>query len=270
LLGLDPCLLLPESVQFGLPLSNLLAILANIWDPCIGVFVPDIKQRNQDIPSQIMKGLLPKARQLPFVVLPLLIVQLILSELEQIVLTAFGIFLPLHLFSVLLQLFLLQTLFATLVKFVAVLVELVLYHVARARIGRRTEKIVVGVEVIATLERIGMDESELLVEDHASTALLADVLVAVLGFHMFSTEDALFELEVDAVLAQDLGIELALDLLDKFIDGVAKDKVSFQGRVSMQVQVHKHPLLFTVVLTEFLHRKTRRLPVWIGIGVVPV
>lgn len=33
LLGLDPCLLLPESVQFGLPLSNLLAILANIWDP---------------------------------------------------------------------------------------------------------------------------------------------------------------------------------------------------------------------------------------------
>lgn len=138
----------------------------------------------------------------------------------------------------------------------AVLVELVLYHVARARIGRRTEKIVVGVEVIATLERIGVDESELLVEDHASTALLADVLVAVLGFHMFSAEDALFELEVDAVLAQDLGIELAFDLLDKFIDGVAKDKVSFQGRVSMQVQVHKHPLLFTVVLTEFLHRKT--------------
>lgn len=40
--------------------------------------------------------------------------------------------------------------------------------------------------MVAALEGVGVDKSELLVEDHPSTALLAEILETVLGLHVLA------------------------------------------------------------------------------------
>lgn len=115
-----------------------------------------------------------------------------------------------------------------------------------------------------------MHKSKFLVENHTSTALLADIFVSILRLHVFSTENALLELKIDTVSAERLGIQLTLNLLNELVDCISKDEVALKGRVSMQVQIHKHPLLLPVVLTQFLHCKARRLPLRVRIRVVSV
>ncbi len=52
---------------------------------------------------------------------------------------------------------------------------------------------------------------------------------------MFSGKNALLEIETDTILTQYLSVQLTLDLLDEFIDGVAEYEVTFEGWVRMQV-----------------------------------
>jgi hypothetical protein len=94
-----------------------------------------------------------------------------------------------------------------------------------------------------------MNKAELLVEDYSSAALFADILKPILGLHMLPRKYALLEVKVDAVLAQHLRIYLTLDLLDKLIYGITKYKVTLESRMSVQVQVHKQPLVLSIVLT---------------------
>lgn len=50
---------------------------------------------------------------------------------------------------------------------------------------------------------------------------------------MLSGENALLELEVDAILTEHFREELTLHLLHELVDGVAKNEVTLVGRVSM-------------------------------------
>lgn len=65
---------------------------------------------------------------------------------------------------------------------------------------------------------------------------------------MFPAEYTLLELEVYTISAQCFSVELTFNLFDELVDGVAENEVSLESRVSMQVQVHKHPLLFPIML----------------------
>ena len=100
-----------------------------------------------------------------------------------------------------------------------------------------------------------MDKAELLVEDYPSAPLLADVLKPVFGLHMLPRKYALLEVKVDAVLAQHLRVYLTLYLLHKLIYRIAKYKVALESRMGMQVQVHKQPLVLSVVLTQLFDCK---------------
>ena len=115
-----------------------------------------------------------------------------------------------------------------------------------------------------------MHYAEFLVEDHSGTALLADVLVPVFGLHVLSREDALLELEVDAVLGEHFGVELALHLLDEFVDRVAEDEVPFVGWVRVQIQVHEQPLLFRIEFAQLFDREAGRLLLRVRAAVVAV
>ena len=84
-----------------------------------------------------------------------------------------------------------------------------------------------------------MNEPELFIKDYSSASLLTEILVFILSLHVFSWEYALLELEVYTVLAQHFSEELAFDLFNKLVNGVPKSEVSFEGWMSMQVQVHE-------------------------------
>jgi len=57
LLGFDACLLLAESIQLGLPVSDFLSEIICVFDPRIGVPIPNVKDRDQYISAQIVECL---------------------------------------------------------------------------------------------------------------------------------------------------------------------------------------------------------------------
>lgn len=67
---------------------------------------------------------------------------------------------------------------------------------------------------------------------------------------MLSREDTLFELKVDAILAENFGEELAFYLLDEFVDGITESEISLIGWMRVEVQIHEEPFLFAVVLAQ--------------------
>lgn len=74
LFGLDASLFFFESIKLGMPLSYLFSLLAGIDDPSIWIFIPDIQNRDADIPAKIVKSLLRKENYLIFVIIWLNIV----------------------------------------------------------------------------------------------------------------------------------------------------------------------------------------------------
>ena len=56
---------------------------------------------------------------------------------------------------------------------------------------------------------------------------------------MFSGEDALFELEIDAILTEHFGEELAFHLLNEFVDGIAEGEISLVCWMCVEVQIHE-------------------------------
>jgi len=206
--------------------------------------------------------------QLPFVVLILLIVQFVLHELQY--LEVVGLLEP-HLLQVGCQFTLiLEQLLPALVDLLSLLVDPVLHQILVGGVLLRLQDVVIGVHVVAALEGVGVDDSQLFVEDHPCAALFADVFVPVLGLHVLSRKDALFELKVDAVLGEHLRVELTLHLLDELVDGVAEDEVAFEGGVGMQVQVHEQSFVFGVVLAKFFDCETGGLLLGVWSAVVAV
>ena len=131
-------------------------------------------------------------------------------------------------------------------------------------------RVVIPIHVVPTLERVRVHHPELLVEDHSSTPFLADILVSVLGLHVFAGKVALFELKTDTVLTQHLRKELTLDLLDELVDRVAEGKVALEGWVRVQVQVHEQSLILGVVLAEAFDSEAGGLLLGVRVGVVAV
>lgn len=117
-----------------------------------------------------------------------------------------------------------------------------------------------------------MGETELLVEDHTAAALLIQVFVLVLGLHMLPRENALFKLKINAVLAEDLREDMALNLIDIIEDGIAENEVPFVSGMSVQVQVHEELLIFIEMLAQLHHGVTGRLlhGVWVLVIAVEV
>lgn len=95
------------------------------------------------------------------------------------------------------------------------------------------EHIILYVGVVAALEGIGMYNPEFLVEDNSATPFFIHLLKSVFGLHVLSGEVALVELEVHAVLAQDLWEKATLNLQNEIIDRVPENKIAFIARVGM-------------------------------------
>ena len=95
------------------------------------------------------------------------------------------------------------------------------------------QSIVVGVAVIATLEGVGVSESEFPIEDDPPAPLLADVFIPIFCFHVLPWKYALLEFKIYAILTKNFGKQMTLHLFDVVEDGVAKDEVAFVGRMSM-------------------------------------
>jgi len=93
--------------------------------------------------------------------------------------------------------------------------------------------------MVATLQSIGMHQPEFLIEDHPSTTLFAEVLIPIFGFHVLSGKDALIEIEIDTVLAQNLGKNLALDLFNELINGISENEISLESWMSVKIKIHE-------------------------------
>lgn len=124
--------------------------------------------------------------------------------------------------------------------------------------------------MVSTLQSVGMNDSEFLIEDYSATAFFADVLVLILRLHVLAREDALFELKADAVLTEQFGEQLALNLLNKLINSVAESEVALVGGMGVQVQVHEQSLFLAVVFAQLLDRIAGGLLLRVRIGVVSI
>lgn len=62
LFSLYSCLLLSKPVQLSMLFSNLLPVIAYIYDSRIRIFIPNIQNGNTDIFAQVIKDLLSKKR----------------------------------------------------------------------------------------------------------------------------------------------------------------------------------------------------------------
>lgn len=80
-----------------------------------------------------------------------------------------------------------------------------------------------------------MSESQLFIGNYPAAALFIHILIPVFRLHVFPGENALFELEIDAVLTQNLRKQMTFDLFNIIKDGITKDKVAFIGWMSMQI-----------------------------------
>jgi hypothetical protein len=78
-----------------------------------------------------------------------------------------------------------------------------------------------------------MNQSKLFVEYDPTTPLLADILISIFSFHMFTRKDTLLKLETDAILRKQFRKKLAFDLLYELVNSVSESKVTFKGWVSM-------------------------------------
>lgn len=80
-----------------------------------------------------------------------------------------------------------------------------------------------------------MNQSKIFIEDDSSTSLLAHIFIPILCLHVFPRKNALLELKIYAILAENFRKELTLDLLDELIDSISEGKVSLVSRMSMQI-----------------------------------
>lgn len=103
--------------------------------------------------------------------------------------------------------------------------------------------------MIATFKGIRMCKPKLLVEDNPSTSFLVQIFISIFGFHMLSRKYALLKLEIYAVLAQNFGKEMALNLLNEFENCIPKNEVTLICWMGMQIQIHEQSFIFAVVLT---------------------
>lgn len=82
------------------------------------------------------------------------------------------------------------------------------------------------------------------------TALLRKRLVTVLGAHLLLGEVRVLVAEVLGVEGQGLAVELALDLVDDVVEGVAVDEGGFRGGVAVHVEVEEQAGFAAEVLGE--------------------
>lgn len=78
-----------------------------------------------------------------------------------------------------------------------------------------------------------MNQTKIFIEYYSSTSLFTYILVSILSLHMFPRKDALLKLKVNAILAQNFRKELTLDLLNEFIYGITKHKITLVSWMCM-------------------------------------
>lgn len=89
-----------------------------------------------------------------------------------------------------------------------------------------------------------MHDAKLLIKHNSSTSLFGLIFVTILCLHVFAGKDALLELEVNAIFTQHLREDLTLHLLYELIDSVSEGKISLEGGMSMQIEVHEKSLVY--------------------------
>lgn len=265
LLCLDSCLLLPEPVQLGLPLSDLPSQVVDILNPRVGVLPPDVQNGNEDVSPQVLEGLGCIDRQLSLVVLVAQVIESTGGELEEIAIL--GLLIALQQPR---QLLLGELLLQGLVDLLAPLIEPKPHHVLHIRGITQLYLIVIAIHVVPQLQSVGVNDPEVLVQHHPRAPLLRLLLVPVPGLHVLPREVALVELEAGAVPGEGAREDLALHLLHELVDGVAEDEVALERWVGVQIQVHEQPPFLGIMLAQPLHCKAGRLKHRIGLGVKPV
>lgn len=115
------------------------------------------------------------------------------------------------------------------------LVGTVAHYESLRRVGDGKQSVVVSITVISTLKSVSVGEAKLLISYYSATAFLIHVLVAVLCFHVLAGKYALLELEINAVLAENFGEQMALHLFNKVEDGVSKYEITLVSRMCMQI-----------------------------------
>lgn len=84
-----------------------------------------------------------------------------------------------------------------------------------------------------------MNQSKLFVKNYTPTTLFAEIFISIFCLHMFTRKDTILKIEINTVLTQHFRVNLTLNLLDKLINSVSKDEISFESWVRMQVEVHE-------------------------------
>lgn len=187
LFGLEMGLFLLEAVKLAIIARDLTTQFVGIGYPWIRILSPDVKDRDQNVFAEVKESALSVHLRRVAVVIGGSIVHRIVVQSN--IFTAFLFFLNGRLTFVDL-LVVSVTLRFELVQLVAVLVF--------------TKLVVTGIAVVAAFQRIGVNDPKLLVEYHPTAPLLIHILEPVLGLHVLPGEVALIELEIDAVVAQQL------------------------------------------------------------------
>lgn len=165
----------------------------------------------------------------------IVIIERIRSIRENVELPQFRVLFLVHLIDIFLKFIYVKHLLRVLINLLPFLIKFILDDIPILHSLFRRQSIVNRIHVVPTLKSVRMDQAELFIEYHPSTSFFAYVLVSILSLHVFSWKYALLELEVYTVLTQSFSIKLTLNLLNKLVNSVSKNKVTFISRMSMQI-----------------------------------
>ena len=115
-----------------------------------------------------------------------------------------------------------------------------------------------------------MNDASEFMHDHPTTAFLGEVFEPIPSFHMLHTEVAALVFEVLAVLSKEFAKDLAFDLINEVVDGIAIEETAFFGVVSMQVKVESESTVFLKVLSEAFDCIDSWMLFCVRVDIVPV
>lgn len=176
-----------EAVQLAVVVGYVLANFIGLGYSGVGVLTPDVEDGHQDVLAEVAESSLGVHLGGRTVIAGGGIVHRVVVQAD--VLTA--------LFPLFDDRLTLVDLFLVGITFPLELVQLV-------GISMFYQLIIVGVAVIAALQRVRMDDAELFVQHYSTASLLIHVLEPIFCLHVLPGEVALLELEVYAVVAQQL------------------------------------------------------------------
>lgn len=181
-------------------LSNLLSHFIGVYYSCIWIFIPNIKNRNTDIPTQIIECILLKKYYLLLIKIILNIIYRVINILENFESKGSIIsFLLFENWNKILN-FLLVTLSNWLLKIIINVLILLVFSITSninlLFVLFLLKNIIVSVTMITTFKSIRMCQTKLLIKHYSTTTLFIHILISIFSLHMLSWEVTLLKLKI--------------------------------------------------------------------------